>query len=61
MMSYSELCPPEKNENECLLWMGNIAIRHDQTVNVRTGNAFRFVVKHDIRVSIPEPTVFVRQ
>lgn len=54
MMSYSELCPPEKNENKCLLWMGNIAIRHDQAVNVRTGNAFRFVVKHGIRVSIPE-------
>ena len=44
LLGYSEICPPEREENECLLWMGNIAIRPDQTLHVRTGNALRFLV-----------------
>ena len=53
-MGYSELCPPEREQNECLMWMGNIAIHPDQTVNVRLGNAFRLLVRRGIRVSLQE-------
>ena len=41
MMQYVEICPPERDDIECLMWMGNIAIHPDQTVNVRLGNAFQ--------------------
>ncbi|CAL1136308.1 unnamed protein product, partial [Cladocopium goreaui] len=54
LLGYSEICSPEREDNECLLWMGNIAIRPDQTLQVRTGNALRFLVRRGIRVSIPE-------
>jgi len=54
LLGYAEVCPPEREDNECLLWMGNIAIRPDQTLHVRTGNALRFLVRRGIRVSIPE-------
>lgn len=54
MMEYSEICPPERLQNECSLWLGHIAIRPDQTVNVRTGNAFKLLVKHGIEISISE-------
>ena len=54
LLGYSEICPPEREDNECLLWVGNIAIRPDQTLQVRTGNALRFLVRRGIRVSIPE-------
>ena len=54
LMGYNEECPPETLQNECLMWMGNIAIRHDQTVNVRLGNAFRLLVRRGIRVSLQE-------
>jgi len=54
LLGYSEICPPEREDNECLLWMGNIAIRPDQTLQVRTGNALRFLVRRGIRVSVPE-------
>ena len=54
LLGYSEICPPERDENECLLWMGNIAIRPDQILQVRTGNALRFLVRRGIRVSIQE-------
>ena len=54
LLGYSEICSPEREDNECLLWMGNIAIRPDQTLQVRTGNALRFLVRRGIRVGIPE-------
>ena len=54
LLGYSEICPPERTENECILWMGNIAIRQDQVLNVRNGNALRFLVRRGIRVGIPE-------
>ena len=54
LMGYNEVCPPDNEHNECLMWMGNIAIRRDQTVNVRLGNAFKLLVKRGIRVSLQE-------
>ena len=36
------------------MWMGNIAIRPDQVLNVRNGNALRFLVRRRIRIGIPE-------
>ena len=51
---YSEICSPEHEQNECLMWMGNIAIHPDQTVNVRLGNAFRLLIRRGIRVSVQE-------
>ena len=54
LLGYAAICPPERDENECLLWMGNIAIRPEQTLHVRTGNALRFLVRRGIRVSIQE-------
>ena len=54
MMGYSELCSPEHEQNECLMWMGNIAIHPDQMINVRLGNAFKLLVRRGIRVSVQE-------
>ena len=54
LLGYSEICPPERTENECIMWMGNIAIRPDQVLNVRNGNALRFLVRRGIRIGIPE-------
>ena len=54
MMGYSELCSPEHERNECLMWMGNIAIHQDQTINVRLGNAFKLLVRRGIKVSVQE-------
>ena len=54
LLGYSGVCPPEREDSECLLWMGNIAIRPDQTLHVRTGNALRFLVRRGTRVSIEE-------
>ena len=54
MMGYSEICSPEYEQNECLMWMGNIAIHQDQVINVRLGNAFKLLVRRGIRVSVQE-------
>lgn len=54
LLGFSDHCPPEKDENECLLWMGNIAIRRDQSLNVRLGNALRFLIRRGIKIGIPE-------
>ena len=54
MLGYAEYCPPERISNECLLWMGNTAIRPDQTLIVRTGNALRFLIRRGIRIGVPE-------
>ena len=54
MIGLSYHCPPERPQNECSLWMGNTAIRRDQIVNVRTGNAFRLYVKRGIRISLQQ-------
>ena len=54
MMGYSELCPPERMQNECSLWLGHIVIRPDQVVNTRTGNAFKLLVKFGIEIGIAE-------
>ena len=54
LMQYSDICPPEREDVECLLWMGNIAIHPDQVVNVRLGNAFRLQVRRGIRVTVQE-------
>ena len=54
MIGLSSHCPPETPQNECSLWMGNLAIRRDQTINVRTGNAFRLFVKRGMRISLQQ-------
>ena len=54
MLGYAESCPPKFRSNECVLWLGNNAIRPDQTLNVRTGNALRFLVRRGVRIGIPE-------
>ena len=54
LMGYNLECPPEALQNECLMWMGNIAIRHDHSVNVRLGNAFRLLIRRGVRVSLQE-------
>jgi len=54
LMGYNEICPPDNEQNECVMWMGNIAIQHDQTVNVSLGNAFKLLVRRGIRVSLQE-------
>ena len=54
MMGYSELCPPERMQNECSLWLGHTAIRSDQVVHTRTGNAFKLLVKFGIEIGIAE-------
>lgn len=51
---YSDVCSPEHEQNECQMWMCNIAIHHDQTVNVRLGNAFRLLIRRGIRVTVQE-------
>ena len=53
-MGYSEICPPERLQNECSLWLGHVAIGPDQVVNVRTGNAFKLLVKRGIEIDISE-------
>ena len=54
LLGYADVCPPESRTNECLVWMGNVAIRPDQTLHVRTGNALRFLIRRGVRVGIPE-------
>ena len=54
LLGYSAICPPERNENECIMWMGNIAIHVDQVLNVRNGNALRFLVRRGIRIGISQ-------
>ena len=54
LLGFSDHCPPEKEVNECLLWMGNIAIRRDQSLNIRLGNALRFLIRRGIKIGIPE-------
>ena len=54
LMDYAAVCPPERDEVECLMWMGNVVIHPDQVVNVRLGNAFRLLVRRGIRVTVQE-------
>eukprot|EP00435_Cladocopium_sp_Y103_P032590 s2690_g8.t1 len=46
-------CPPVTTHNECLLWYGTIPVHDHRYIQVRTGNAFRLVIRRGRPIDIP--------
>eukprot|EP00435_Cladocopium_sp_Y103_P041613 s1445_g11.t1 len=49
----SNACPPATPNNECLLWFGTIPVHGHRHIQLRTGNAFRLVIRRGIPLDIP--------
>eukprot|EP00435_Cladocopium_sp_Y103_P012767 s1935_g3.t1 len=49
---YTNLCPPHRPQNECLIWFGSYLIRDGQAVHLRHGNALRLYIRRGTLVEL---------